>query len=236
MCKIISHWVFQWSRINVEVRFQKGVLTWKIGASGSLLIATMVLESFIPDRCWMAPEMPTATYSCGATTLPTHSVMNPHKFTFPLLFWKHILMNPKGRIQQYRMRQTQKNPYFDRKKKPILWSKEKTHTLIDMGFLSIKLQAKKCAHIKTNTKPTSLTDLEIIADVACIYGSARGAHSSAKLISQVIDHLEVFAALHSPAPRHHRAANKRHFNHPHICVCKKQALFICSCNKPIKAK
>lgn len=25
--------------------------TWKIGASGSLLIATMVLESFIPAKC-----------------------------------------------------------------------------------------------------------------------------------------------------------------------------------------
>src|SRR5579885_2197622 len=35
--------------------------TLKIGASGSLLIATMVLESFIPARCWIAPEMPTAT-------------------------------------------------------------------------------------------------------------------------------------------------------------------------------
>lgn len=34
--------------------------TWKIGASGSLLMATMVLESFMPAKCWMAPEMPTA--------------------------------------------------------------------------------------------------------------------------------------------------------------------------------
>ena len=35
--------------------------TWKMGASSSLLMAMMVLESFMPARCWMAPEMPTAT-------------------------------------------------------------------------------------------------------------------------------------------------------------------------------
>ena len=34
--------------------------TWKIGASSSLLIATMIFESFIPARCWIAPEMPQA--------------------------------------------------------------------------------------------------------------------------------------------------------------------------------
>src|SRR6476659_9901804 len=34
--------------------------TWKIGASSSLLIAMIVLLSFIPARCWMAPEMPIA--------------------------------------------------------------------------------------------------------------------------------------------------------------------------------
>jgi hypothetical protein len=33
----------------------------KIGASGSLLMATMVLEVCIPARCWIAPEMPSAT-------------------------------------------------------------------------------------------------------------------------------------------------------------------------------
>ncbi|KAG0956967.1 hypothetical protein G6F31_012550 [Rhizopus arrhizus] len=33
-------------------------------------MATMVLESFMPARCWMAPEIPTATYSAGATILP----------------------------------------------------------------------------------------------------------------------------------------------------------------------
>eukprot|EP00960_Hanusia_phi_P003250 95635-Hanusia_phi.AAC.2 len=32
-------------------------VTWKIGASGSLLMATIVLESFMPARCWMAPAM-----------------------------------------------------------------------------------------------------------------------------------------------------------------------------------
>uniref|UniRef100_A0A6B0UYC6 Putative secreted protein n=1 Tax=Ixodes ricinus TaxID=34613 RepID=A0A6B0UYC6_IXORI len=41
-----------------------------MGASGSLLMATIVLESFMPARCWMAPEIPTATYSSGATILP----------------------------------------------------------------------------------------------------------------------------------------------------------------------
>lgn len=35
--------------------------TSKIGASSSLLIATMVLAVCMPARCWMAPEMPTAT-------------------------------------------------------------------------------------------------------------------------------------------------------------------------------
>ena len=33
----------------------------KMGASGSLLIATMVFEVCMPARCWMAPEMPAAT-------------------------------------------------------------------------------------------------------------------------------------------------------------------------------
>ena len=32
--------------------------------------ATMTLLSFMPARCWIAPEMPTATYRSGATTLP----------------------------------------------------------------------------------------------------------------------------------------------------------------------
>ena len=36
----------------------------------SLLMATMTFEPFMPARCWMAPEMATAMYSCGATTLP----------------------------------------------------------------------------------------------------------------------------------------------------------------------
>ena len=33
----------------------------KMGASGSLLMATMVFEVCMPARCWMAPEMPAAT-------------------------------------------------------------------------------------------------------------------------------------------------------------------------------
>ena len=34
--------------------------TWKIGASASLLMETITLLSFMPARCWMAPEIPTA--------------------------------------------------------------------------------------------------------------------------------------------------------------------------------
>lgn len=34
--------------------------TSKMGASGSLLMATMKFEPFIPTRCWMAPEIPQA--------------------------------------------------------------------------------------------------------------------------------------------------------------------------------
>src|SRR3954468_5506716 len=42
----------------------------KIGAFASLLIATIVLELCMPTLCWMAPEMPRATYSFGETVLP----------------------------------------------------------------------------------------------------------------------------------------------------------------------
>ena len=35
--------------------------SWKMGASASLLTATIVFEVCMPARCWMAPEMPTAT-------------------------------------------------------------------------------------------------------------------------------------------------------------------------------
>ncbi len=35
--------------------------TSKIGASGSLLIAMMKFDDFMPTRCWIAPEMPHAT-------------------------------------------------------------------------------------------------------------------------------------------------------------------------------
>ena len=34
--------------------------TWKMGASASLLMAAITLLSFMPARCWMAPEMPQA--------------------------------------------------------------------------------------------------------------------------------------------------------------------------------
>src|SRR5262249_17913642 len=42
----------------------------KIGAFGSLLIATTVPEPCIPTLCWIAPEIPHATYSFGETVLP----------------------------------------------------------------------------------------------------------------------------------------------------------------------
>src|SRR5689334_16873802 len=42
----------------------------KIGASGSMLMAAMTLESDIPARCWLAPRIATARYKPGATFLP----------------------------------------------------------------------------------------------------------------------------------------------------------------------
>ncbi len=35
-----------------------------------MLIATIVFEVCIPARCWIAPEIPEAMYSCGETDLP----------------------------------------------------------------------------------------------------------------------------------------------------------------------
>ena len=42
----------------------------KIGAFGSLLIATIVPEPCMPTLCWIAPEIPQAMYSFGETDLP----------------------------------------------------------------------------------------------------------------------------------------------------------------------
>src|SRR6185437_5761681 len=42
----------------------------KIGAFGSLLMATIVPDPCIPTLCWIAPEMPHAMYSLGETVLP----------------------------------------------------------------------------------------------------------------------------------------------------------------------
>src|SRR5439155_6854016 len=42
----------------------------KIGAFGSLLIATITPELCIPTLCWIAPEIPHAMYSFGDTVLP----------------------------------------------------------------------------------------------------------------------------------------------------------------------
>mmetsp|Transcript_6936 Transcript_6936/g.14267 ORF Transcript_6936/g.14267 Transcript_6936/m.14267 type:complete len:253 (-) Transcript_6936:314-1072(-) len=41
-----------------------------MGASASVLMATITLESFIPLKCCMAPEIPAAIYKSGATTFP----------------------------------------------------------------------------------------------------------------------------------------------------------------------
>ena len=40
-------------------------------------MATIVFEVCMPARCWIAPEMPTAMYSCGETVLPV----------WPTWFW-----------------------------------------------------------------------------------------------------------------------------------------------------
>src|SRR4051812_30753288 len=42
----------------------------KIGAFASLLIATITFDPCIPTLCWIAPEMPSATYSFGETVFP----------------------------------------------------------------------------------------------------------------------------------------------------------------------
>src|SRR5207237_777158 len=42
----------------------------KIGAFWSLLIATMFSLACMPTLCWIAPEIPAARYSFGATVLP----------------------------------------------------------------------------------------------------------------------------------------------------------------------
>lgn len=42
----------------------------------SLFTATMVFDVCIPARCWMAPEMPSAMYSCGETVLPVWPTWN----------------------------------------------------------------------------------------------------------------------------------------------------------------
>ena len=43
-----------------EVAYDAVVGNFEDGASASLLMATMHCEPFMPTRCWMAPEIPTA--------------------------------------------------------------------------------------------------------------------------------------------------------------------------------
>ena len=45
-------------------------VTSNMGASASMLMATIVLAAFIPAKCWIAPDIPTAMYRSGATILP----------------------------------------------------------------------------------------------------------------------------------------------------------------------
>src|ERR1700736_4751670 len=52
----------------------------KIGASGSLLMAMIVLAPFIPTVCCMAPEMPSAMYTVGLTVLPVWPIWNEYGF------------------------------------------------------------------------------------------------------------------------------------------------------------
>ena len=51
---------------------QKGFSGQKTGIDHKFFqsIADATLLSFIPAKCWIAPEMPTAMYRSGATTLP----------------------------------------------------------------------------------------------------------------------------------------------------------------------
>src|SRR5262249_34586508 len=67
-----SSWGMTWNR---SPTMPKSVIS-KIGASGSLLMAMMVLEVCMPARCWIAPEIPAATYSCGETVLPVWPTWN----------------------------------------------------------------------------------------------------------------------------------------------------------------
>ncbi|WP_432207248.1 hypothetical protein [Burkholderia pyrrocinia] len=40
------------------------------------MITTITFESFMPARCWIAPEMPTAMYNCGAAGIHPEAVRN----------------------------------------------------------------------------------------------------------------------------------------------------------------
>ena len=63
----------------------------KMGASGSLLIAMMVSEEFIPTRCWICPDTPQAMYTLGRTVLPV--------FTWePKVYWIYF---ENGKVVQW---------------------------------------------------------------------------------------------------------------------------------------
>lgn len=72
--------------------------TWKIGASGSLLIATITLESFIPAKCWMAPDIPTAMYNSYVWAIVRRDVIMRlyRRDDFPRLTNLHVIRNKSG--------------------------------------------------------------------------------------------------------------------------------------------
>ena len=47
-----------------------------LATSSSLLTAMIVFDVCMPARCWIAPEMPSAMYSCGDTVLPVWPTWN----------------------------------------------------------------------------------------------------------------------------------------------------------------
>jgi hypothetical protein len=55
---------------------QHDILSMSTRLKVTLLIATISLESFIPARCCMAPDIPNAMYNSGATTLPVCPTCN----------------------------------------------------------------------------------------------------------------------------------------------------------------
>ena len=80
-------------------------------------MATTCFESFLPTRCWIAPEMPTAIHSSGAMTLtvwPTCNVLSAYPAS-PPRHETHPLPRP-ARLQvgqvSFRMSLRSSTPYL----------------------------------------------------------------------------------------------------------------------------